>query len=165
MLDVMTCFWIHDKLLTTRRTFSHYDIFLTSWQTFYMVTDFDFMTNILTSWRVFDVITNLVTSWRTLSRHYVLNLFDDKPFDIMASLIRHAEPFEVMTNVLRQWWNFWHHVLTSWRVDHIMTNSWCDKLFDVITYVALIDVMTNILTPWNFLTTWRAFWHTFLPHD
>ena len=49
--------------------------------------------------------------------------------------------------------------LTLWRVYGIVIIFWCDKLFDVMTYVALIDVMMNILTPWNFLTTSHTFWH------
>ena len=47
-----------------------------------------------------------------------------------------------MTNFLMPWQTFWCH----------------DKLFDITTYVALIDVMTNVLTSWNFLTIWCDFW-------
>ena len=52
------------------------------------------------------------------------------------------------------------HLWSSWCVHDIMTNFVYDKLFDVMTYVALIDVMTNVLTSWNFLT-----WHICLRHD
>ena len=47
--------------------------------------------------------------------------------------------------------------ITSWLV-YDMTNFGCDKRFGAMTYVTLIDVMTNILTSWNFLTTWCTFW-------
>ena len=49
--------------------------------------------------------------------------------------------------------------MKSWRVYGIMTIFWYDKLFDVMTYVAFIYVITKILTPWNFLTTSHTIWH------
>ena len=68
---------------------------------------------------------------------------------------------DIMTNYI--------HV-TSWLV-YDMTNVGCDKRFGALTYVTLIDFMTNVLTSWNyltwhtFLTSWRTFWRNVELYD
>ena len=129
------------------------------------------MTNLLSSWRV-------LTSWRIFE--FMTNIWRD---DVL--FWRHGELFEVMTNllsscrVLTSWCKFscqgelidimtyfWRHdvfcdvimnILKWWRVHDIMTNFWCDKLFDVITYVALLTSWRSFYVM-EFMMTWYTFW-------
>ena len=64
-----------------------------------------------------------------------------------------------MTNFLTSWRTFWHHdelfdIMTClWHYDEFL--MW----FDVMTYVALIDVITIILTPGTFWQHDAFCWH------
>ena len=78
LFDVMTCFWRHDVFLTSLCT-------------------------IFTSWRVFDFMTNLLTSWRTF--------WHDELFDVMMHCLMWWRVFDVMTHFVTSW-----RILTSWRV-------------------------------------------------
>ena len=149
LFDVMT------KLLTSWRydfmtNFSNHDICLTSWQTFYIMTYLWLHDKLLTLWQSFWRHGVFLMSWRTWWRHNelcdVITFSFNNKLDIMTSFVTSCRTFlfEIMMKLL-----------TSWCVYDIMTNFWCDKLFDVMPYVALIDVMTNFLTNW----------HTFWPHD
>ena len=101
------------------------------------------------------------TWWRQDALCDVITCCYDELFDIMMFLMlcqtfwSNDKPFEVMMKLLTSWQTDWHHdvFMTLWRL------FLYDKLFDVMTYVTLIYVMTNILTPWNFLTTSHTFWH------
>ena len=115
-----------------------------------------FMVNVLTSWQnlmsschvvdaFFDIIVCFLTSWRTFLTH----------------LLTAWRVFDVIANLSMSW-----HVLTSWHT--VLTYIWChgQNLLDVhgvffyvidvfwcvcdimtnfLKYVALIDVMTNVL--------------------
>ena len=133
---VMTCCWLHDKL-------------------------FDFMTNILTSWR-----TNFWTSWRTF-------LSNDEFLVIMTCV-------DIMTNFITPWcvYDMTHFgcdkrfgTMTYVTLIHVMTNvlaSW-NILTTWHTFWrlgALFDVMSNFITSWCvftfcwhdvFLNPWPAF--------
>ena len=184
MTNLLTSWRVIMNILKQWRTLCHHNMFLTSWRTFWCHSElfdvmicFDIMTNLLKSWRLFDVITiffdvmqcfwlhdkNVVifltfsrhdvflTSWQTLWHH-------NKRFDITTPIWRHDEPFNHDV--------CWHHHDVCWHHDelyNIMTCLWHDKFwiwqsFGAMTYVTLIDVMTNVLTSWNFLTTWHTSW-------
>ena len=113
---------------------------------------FDVMTNFLT-WRVYDIMTNfwcdklfqVMTSWRTFWRH-------DELFELITNLLS-WRVFDIMTNFLMSWRTFWRrdelfdvmrNFLISLRVYDIMTNFWCDKLFNVMTYVGIFDVTAEL---------------------
>ena len=152
----MTYFWHHDKHLAY---FWYHDIL------FYMITSF---------WQTF---------WSK-----------DEQFVIMTCVY-------IMTNIFTSGQTFWHHdvflalwniisvmtsVLTSWRVYDIMTNFWCNQLFDVINVCSTfwrtfwrhgrfltwhtLDAMTHFLTSWCVLYVMIRFWchwrdNIFLLHD
>ena len=74
--------------------------------------------------------------------------------------------FEVITNILSSW-----RVFTSWRIfwrqgelSDAKTYFWRHEIFfsvmtSVLTSWLVYDIdMTNVLTSWNFLTTWHTFW-------
>ena len=154
LFNIMTYFWLYDTLFDIMTYFLLRDKLVTSWQTFWRHGMF------LMPWRTLwrhdelgDVVTNFVTSlWFFL---HFMKIYHDVFFTSCQTFLSNEETFwsndetfDIMTNFL-----------TSWRVYDIMTNFWCDKLFDVMTYVALIDVITTILTPG---TSWQhdAFcWH------
>ena len=116
------------------------------------------MTKILSSWCVFYILTNILTSGRTFWRNDVF-LASWPIFDVMTSFL---------------WsWHFVHHFVNKilwkrvfdvigimayfWLHDNLLTCFWLhnklfwhlDKLFDIMTYVAFIDVMTNPLSSWR----------------
>ena len=73
----------------------------------------------------------------------------------MTNLLTSWNVFDIITNFLSSWQTFDVMMfLTSWRT--------FQRLFDVLFWrlnvFAIIDVMTNVLTPWNFITTWHTFW-------
>ena len=134
------------------------------------------MTNLLTSWCVFDAMTHFVKSWRTWWRHDELGdvmtnfvtslcffffilwytLWHHSVFFMSCQTFRsNDELFEAMMKLLTLWRTFWHHDVF---ID-IMTNFWCDKLFDVMHCVALIDDITIILTPGTFWQNDAFCWH------
>ena len=130
--------------MTSWQTFCHHAMFLsnflTSWHLCWRHDMFwhhdelcNFLTNLLTSWRVFDVTTHLSMLWHL--------------FDFMTNC------FDIY---LMSWQILWRHgvflmsLTCFWRVFDIMTNF--------LKHVALIDVMKNVLMSWKFLTTWHTFY-------
>ena len=134
--------------MTSWHTFGHHDIFFTSWQTC-------------------DVMTNFVTSWQTLWRYYVFLLHfminfvtSWRLFTSCQTFRSNDELFEVMMKLLTSWRIFWHHdeffdIMTClWHYDEFV--MW--QAIDVMTCVALIDVIMIILTP-------GTFWQHFCRYD
>ena len=111
------------------------------------------MANLLTSY-VFDIMTN----------------FFDILVDAMACFWRHSKFVDIMTCS-------WLHDTLLWHISDVMTNLvmsrrvfdvinvlWrvCDIMTNFLKYIALIDVMTNVLMSWKFwqhdtlFTSWRT---------
>ena len=112
--------------------------------------------------RIFDVIDIMIYFWlhnkTYLWRHAQLLYRPDIFVIISGTKYYENVCFDVidiyhiwLTNLLMSWCVFGCH----WRVFDVMTNF--------LNYVALIDVMTNVLMSWNFLTTWHTF--DVLTHD
>ena len=158
------CHWHHGIFLTSWQT-------LTPWQTFLRHDVFFFCHDVfLTSCSTFFYRPDI------FFHHFGNKILWKRVFDINDIMIY----FWLHDKILMSWQTFCHHdmCLTSWQTffANVMTNlltSWRVfdvigvflRIFNVITnflkYVALIDVMTNVLTPGICLTTW----HTFLRPD
>ena len=110
--------WLHDVFLTSwqtvwRRgiffftlgqTFWHYDIFLTSSHTFYIMTYFWLYDKVFTSWHIFDLMTNFwrhgafLMSWQTWWRHdelcdvitcfFIINILILCFFYVMSNILK-----------------------------------------------------------------------------
>ena len=147
---------------------------------------FAIITNFWMSWHVFHVMTHLLTSWQTLDVMVCFWCYDelcdavfflcDKTFYIMTYFWTNDgfvfgsndEPFTI-TNLLTSWQTFWHYdvFLISWQTFGIFLTSWQifwrhDKLFGVMAscwrHGELFEVMTNLLSSWRILTSWRTCW-------
>ena len=128
--DVMVCLWSHDELGDVMTNF------VTSWQTLwrYYVFLLHFMINFVTSWRLF----------------YVVFWSNDELFEVMMKLLTSS------TNFLTSWRIFWHHdvFMTLYYDEFVMWQA-----IDVMTCVALIDVIIIILTPGTFWQHNAFYWH------
>ena len=150
--DVMMFFWSHHDILIDFMT-----NLMTSWRIFWRYDDlFDVMTFF---WCIDDLLTFLcrndvfLTPWRTF-------WCDD------VSLTLYDELVDVVTYILTSWrnvmMNFWCHEvsLTSWRrfcSDDMLLTSW--RIFDIMTKTC--DVMTSSWTFWlhdEFVGVMSCFW-------
>ena len=132
MMYLSRIFDIMTNILTSWRVFDDmtFDVFLTSWRTFWHHDIF------LTSCRVLPTLwchDVFLTSWRTFWRHEEL-------FGVMTCF------FYVMTNIGR------HDVfLTSWRTCWV---SW--RVFEVMTIFLSSWHISKVMT--NILASWRIYW-------
>ena len=101
---------------------------------------------------LFDNMIHFLTSWRTFGRNVEL-------YDVMVCCY---ELFEVMMELLTSWRTSWHHdelfdIMTClWHYSEFM--MW--QAIDVMTCVALIDVIMILLTPGTFWQHDAFCWHS-----
>ena len=134
VVDIMIYFLFYAKRLTSWQNLCHHAMFLM---------------NVLTSWKICWRHDMFLTSWRTFFAY----LFTPwRVFDVIANVSMLWHVFDFMTHCfdiyLMSWHILWRRVVdvidVLWRVCDIMTNF--------LKYIALIDVMTNVLMSWKF---WR----------
>ena len=175
LLDVMKCFWLHDKItlidvmtnvLTSCKC-------LMTWHTFWLPgAIFDVMTNFMcfTLWRTFCGYDVFLTPWPAFC---CLDIFF-----IISGTKYNENVFAIITN----FWMSWHvfhvmtHLLTSWQTLDVMMCFWCyDELCDAVFFcvIKLFYIMTYFwsndgfvfgsndepFTITNLLTSWQTFWH------
>ena len=154
VFDVMTCFDVMTNFLASWRAFVElFDIFFTSWQTFWRYDVFVYaMTNFLTYFwcdKLFDIMTcfDVITNFGVMTcfwRHDEL-FVDTMCFWRHDELVDVMTYFDVITNFLTSWRTFLHHDESCWRhgeLFDVMTCFWGhDELFDVIEGLVRLGIL------------------------
>ena len=131
IFDCMTNFW---HIFVARPVLDVMKNFRTSWRTCWrhdkVLTLFEVITNLLSSWCVFDIFTNFLTSWRVYD--IMTNFWFDKHLDVKTyvALMDAMELFDDM-----------RHFLTSRRNVRPQTNF--------LRYGVFFYIMTNFMLSWR----------------